>query len=278
MTSSPAGDHFAMCVIKIVKRELDGREIGLVVHQYACAGVELKHHIAYLYYILNRFNIVYIACDTTQGDASDFINIANESEYMKQRKMELNPIDAEFTNESFEETVKQVQKSYNPDSSTRRIVQKQYFSSPIIKAGNEHLRACFDQKLLFFASHAKSVKDMMSRMSGQDIMNIHNVHPEFIDSDAGNSGNILEFINWQDSLMELVKKECALIEVTASPLGNITFDLPHHMTRNRKNENRARKDSYSALWLATWGLKIFLASQSLPKIEQEDDMPAPRLL
>lgn len=279
ISSSPTADHFAMCVLKIISREPDGRKVGLVVHQYACAGAELKHHIAYLYYLLKKFNIVYIAVDCTQGQASDFINICNESEYMKSRKMELNPIEAEFTNESFDETVKQVQRSYNNDSSVKRIVQKQYFSSPIIKAGNEHLRACFDQKLIYFASHARSVKDAMTRLAAQDVMNIHNEHPEFVNSDVeGVGGNIWEFVEQQDLLIELVKKECALIEVTASPLGNVTFDIPHFMTRNRKNENRMRKDSYSALWLATWGLKVYLASQALPQREMEDDMPAPRLM
>jgi hypothetical protein len=278
MSLSPGADHFAMCLVKIVPRQPDGRKIGLVVHQYACAGVELKYHLAYLHYILKRFNVVYIVVDCTQGDASDFISIANESEYMKDRKIQLNPIDAVFTNESFDEIIKQVQRSYNPDSEVRRIVQKQVFTSPIIKSGNEYLRACFDQKLIYFASHAKSVADMMSRMSNENVLNIHNEHPEFIDTEAGNTGNMWEFINWQDSLIELVKKELALIEVRASPLGNLVFDLPHHMTRNRKNEKRARKDSYSALWLAMWGLKIYLASQELPKVEAEDDMPAPRLI
>lgn len=278
MTSSAGGDHFAMCVVKIVPRESDGRKVGLIVHQYACAGAELKHHIAYLDYILSRFNVVYIVCDTTQGDASDFINICNESEHMKKRKMELLPIAAEFTNEAFGETVQQVQKSYNPDSAVRRIVQKQYFSSPIIRAGNEYLRACFDQKLLYFPSRVQSVGDAISRMSGQDIMNIHNIHPEFIDTESGDTGNVYEFITWQDSLVDLVKKELALIEVKQNPLGGLTFDLPSHMTKNRKNEKRVRKDSYSALWLACWGLKIFLAAQDLPIPDQDDGQFTPRLI
>lgn len=268
MGSSAADDHFAMCVVKIVKRPKDGRDVGLVVHQYGCSGVELKHHIAYLYYVLKSFNIVYLVCDTTQGNNSDFISICNESEYFKQRKLELNPIVAEFTSDSFDDITKQVKLSYNPDSSINRIVQKQYFSSSIIKAGNEYLRASFDQKLIWFASHAQSVPDVVPVMCEQDVMNIHRTHPEYTDNDG--DGNMYEFVTYQDNMIELVKKECALIEVTPSPLGNLTFDLPHHMTRNRKNERRNRKDNYSALWLANWGLKIYLASQSLPIVEEED--------
>lgn len=268
-SSSPAADHFAMCVLKIAQRPKDGRKVGLVVHQYACAGVTMKHHIEYLYYILSRFNIVYIVCDTTQGDNSDFITTCNESEYFKRYKIELNPIAADFT-AAFEDTVKQVKQSYNPDSSVKRIVQKQYFTSPIIKAANEYLRACYDQELLYFASHANSVANAVPVMCEQDVMSIHRSHPGFHDSDLEGSGNMNEFITNQDNLIELVKKECALIEVTSSPLGNITFDLPHHMTRNRKNAKRNRKDSYSALWLATWGLKILLEARQLPEQERDD--------
>ena len=273
MSASAAGDHFAMCVLKIVERPKDGRKVGLVVHQYGCAGVELKHHIAYLYYILTKFNIVYIVVDSTQGANADFVSICNESEYFKQRKMELNPIVAEFTNDSFTDIVTQAKRSYNPDSASRRIVQQQYFSSSIIKAGNEYLRSSFDQQLIYFASHAQSVPNAVPPMTQQDIMHIHETHPEYYEIEG--VGNMYEFITYQDNMIELVKKECALIEVTPSPLGNLTFDLPHHMTRNRKNERRSRKDNYSALWLANWGLKILLAVREMPSVEQEDDLFLP---
>lgn len=273
MTMDPAGDHFAMCVMKIIKRVKDGREVGLVVHQYGCTGVELKHHIAYLYYLLIQFNIIYVVCDTTQGDASDFISVCNESEFFKQRKMALNPIEAEFTNEQFDEIIKQVQRSYNPASDTHRIVQKQYFSSPIIRSGNEHLRACFDQELVYFASTAQSqIDNTVSVLSHQDVMKMHSTHPEYYEQEG--DGDMTSFVNYQDAMMDLVKKECALIELSSSALGNVSFDLPHHMTRNRKNINRVRKDSYTALWLAAWGLKIYLASQELP-INEDDGSFAP---
>lgn len=280
MGASATDDHFAMCVIKIVKRPGknpgEERDVGLVVHQYGCAGVELKQHIAYLYYILARFNIVYIICDTSSGDSSDFVNICNESEYFKARKVELNPIDADFSTETFDEIVKQVQRSYNPDSSLRRIVQKQYFSSSFLKAANEYLRAAFDQKLLWFASHAASVENVTSQMCHQDVLGIHESHPEYqLKDDKGQTmGNMFEFVNYQDQMIERVKKECALIEVTSTPLGHLSYDLPHHMTRNRKNERRNRKDNYSALLLANWAFKIHIGAQALPPQEQEDEFLA----
>lgn len=273
VAASDSADHFAMCVIKIIKRASDGRRMGLVVHQYGCCGVKLEHHIAYLYYLLVRFKPVYVVCDTTQGDAGDFISVCNESEYFKTRSLELNPIQANFTSDSFEGIVKDVRRSYNPDSAVRRIVQKQPFTSAIIKSGNEYMRACFDQKLLLFASHAQSVPNMVPAMCEQDVMSVHRTHPEYTD-DIG-QGNMYEFVTYQDNMIEVVKKECALIEMVASPTGNVTFDLPHSMTRNRKNILRQRRDNYCALWLCNWGLKIYLAMSEM-LIQEEDDMPAPR--
>lgn len=262
-----AGDHFAMCVLKIIERK-DGRKIGLVVHQYGCAGVDLKHHISYLYYLIRSFNIIYICMDSTQGTNSDFMNICNESEYFKSRKMQLNPIEAEFTNANFSEIAQQVKKSYNSDSSVNRIVQQQYFSSAFIKAANEYMRAAFDQNALFFASHAKSIPNAVPIMCEQDVLGIHRTHPEYAEEEG--SGNMYEFVNYQDSMIEQVKKECSMIEITASPLGNLTFDMPSHMTRNRKNENRLRKDNYSALLLANWALKIYLAAMEITVLPEED--------
>lgn len=274
--ADPAGDHFAMCILKLMKRK-DGKRIGMVVHQYACAGVDLKHHIAYLHYILKRFNIVYIVVDSSGGSIVEFIKTCNESQVFKQSRIELNSIDAEFAKEDFDETIKAVKRSYNPDSSIRRIVHNQYFSSSIIKAGNDHLRACFESKTIQFASHSQSVPGAVQQMCQGDILDIHNTHPEYHDSDLEGSSSMWDFCSYQDQLIELVKKECALIECRASPLGNLSYDLPHHMTRNRKDANRVRKDSYSALWLAAWGMKIMTCAEEAPQEESEDTF-APMLL
>lgn len=275
--ADPAGDHFAMCVLKIVERANDKRKIGLVVHQYACAGVDLKHHIAYLYYILSRFNVIYVVVDSSGGSIVEFIKTCNESEVFKRGDIELNSIDAEFAKDDVDETIRMVKRSYNPDKTVRRIVHNQYFSSAVIKAGNDHLRGCFETKRIQFASHAQSVPNAIQGMAQADIMGIHNTHPQFHDKDLAGSASIWEFITHQDGLIDLVKKECALIEVTSSPLGHLTYDLPHHMTRNRKNVHRVRKDSYSALWLAAWGLHILMASLEAPQ-EESDDTFAPTLI
>ena len=49
--------------------------------------------------------------------------------------------------------------------------------------------------------------------------------------------------------MDLIKVQCALIQVTTSVQGTQSFDLPPNL-RKQKGADKARKDSYSALVLA----------------------------
>ena len=67
---------------------------------------------------------------------------------------------------------------------------------------------------------------------------------------------ILEAIDEQDSLIQLVKDECALIEVKTTLQGTQSFDLPQHLRRD-KSPKKARKDSYTALKLGNWACKIY---------------------
>lgn len=267
-SGSETGDHFAMCVLKIIEKKMtDGsmKKVGLVVHQYAEVGVDLHEHIAYLYYILSRFNIVYIGFDSTQGANLGFINICNESELFKEKKIELNNINADFGKTDYNEIIKQVQKGYN--KSTGTIVQPQNFHSDFQRAANEYLQACFDRQQIFFAAKAKANIGVLTSLLERDVGPILRSHSSFTDK-IGEQGEQSEFIIQQDDLMDLVKKECALIEVKSSQLGNISFDIPSHMKRASKTRNRIRKDSYSALLLANWCLKIFVESQDRPQEER----------
>lgn len=269
MGSSETDDHFAMCVMKIVRNKANDKDIGLVVHQYACAGVDLKHHISYLYYLLKNFNIVYIACDTSQGDNLDFINICNESKLFQDKKIKLNPIEnADFGREHSEELIQQIKRGYN--LSSRQIVQKQYFHSPFQKAANEYLRASFSFEHVLFAGQARAIPSLMDKMANQDIGDIHKTHPEF------EEGTLYRFIEHQDHLIKLVKRECALIEPSVSILGNISYKLPSLAKRN-KNRDRSRKDSYSALFLCNWALKLYTEAMQLPD-EDNDTTFMPSLV
>ncbi len=159
-----------------------------------------------------------------------------------------------------EDLAKQVRNSYY--IAAKRIVQKQYFHSSFQKAANEYMKACFDFGDLLFASKALSVPNLVESMQLQNIGGIEKTHTKFSD------GSLYDFIQNQDLLISLVKKECALIEPSVSKLGSVSYDLPSVAKRN-KNPNRARKDSYSALFLANWCLKLFLDAQNIKDDSEE---------
>lgn len=277
VSDAETADHFAMCLLKIVERHnSDGtkEEIGLVVHQYAQVGVPLKEHIYYLWYLITYFNVVYIGYDSSQGKNLGFINICNESELFRDKKITLKHINAEFGTDKEEEIVKQVRKGYNRDN--RMIVQPQSFHSQFQTAANEHLQACFDNRRILFAAKALPNPDTFKAMQIQDVGNLLKMHSAFANADPeavskGEPGLKDEFIEEQDVLMDLVKTECALIEVKVSSLGHMSYDIPQHMKRNNKKISRVRRDSYSALLLGNWCLRIYLAAMKLPEEEQETD-------
>jgi hypothetical protein len=67
---------------------------------------------------------------------------------------------------------------------------------------------------------------------------------------------MLDFIENQDDFIYQTKKQCVLIEHSATSRGTQSFDLPQHLKRSA-SANKARKDNYSAFMLANWGLKSY---------------------
>jgi len=262
---SEVNDHFAMCVIKIIDKKFHDdtvRKVGVVVHQYANAGAKPEHHIGYFLYLLTHFNIVYVAVDTSQGSNMDFINFCNESSQFKNAKKNLQAIQyVDFGKETFDDLVTEIQRGYNLEGGF--IVQKQFFHSTFQKAANEYMQTCFNRRQLLFAAKALPNEGAMAKMRGQDIGDIIAYHPDFVGPNQ-ERGDMDDFIAQQDVLVDLVKKECALIEVKVSSLGNTTFDLPTNVKKASKNKNRIRRDSYSALFLGNWALKLYLESKSRP--------------
>ncbi len=272
-SDSENSDHFAICVMKIVERKMSDdsiRKIGMVVHQYAQSGeVSLKEHIEYLYYLLTAFKVVYIGYDASQGANLGFINICNESELFREKNIKLEPIDADFGKEHSSEVIKQVQQKYNRMAG--RIVQPQMFHSDFQRAANEHLQACFDNRNVVFAGKPRAHKASFDILMEKSIDRILDVHSAFnAKSEDGNmtvGGPKDDFIAHQELLMDLVKKECALIELKSNGLGHLSWDLPSHMKRAGKTRNKVRKDSYSALLLANWCLYIYTNAMNLPPVD-----------
>jgi hypothetical protein len=255
-SSAEYSDYFAMCLLKLVKK--DGNKVPMVVNNYMVAGGNFQDHILYLYFLIKNFNIVYIAIDSSQGD-NEFITSANNSQLFKSNKINIIEIEADFKRDDQSETPKEVNRSYNRTSG--RIVQKQPFTSPFQKSANEYLQGCFDFKRVFFAGKltANETEGGIALDADISILSQHEYYKET---------SINQFIEWQDTLMDKLKQQCAMIEISQSSLGSQSWDLPLNFRRS-KNPDRIRKDGYSALLLANYATKMYLSSREII----EDEVP-----
>jgi hypothetical protein len=246
-SNSPSSDYFAMSVLEM-DEETDQ---GTLVHNYAIAGGDLKDHIKYLYYIVTSFNLVMIVIDNA---GYQFIDSCNESELFEKIK-DIRFIDFESDKEGldYDAQVRQARRKYNLED--KKICFKQNFSTNFIRKANEQLQADIDHKRIWFASRATangSVFDSMSRERVSVKMTGHD--------------SLLDLIEFQDSWVYETKKQCALVEVKSTAKGTQTFDLPLHLKRS-SSANRARKDNYTTLMLANWGLKSY---NDIMKHKEED--------
>lgn len=252
LSGSETSDHFAICVMKIVKRA-DGKEIGMVVHSYAIAGGNLKDHILYLFFLLWNFNVVYMGIDASQGDEVEFINSCNQSKLFKDAKVELLAIEADFKKDTFTEVPAQIKRSYN--QTIGRIVQKQPFSSAFQKVSNEYLQGCFDHKGMLFAGKLAANSAAAGRAMNADLSMLQ-THADFEDMSPS------QFIDNQDLLLDVTRNECSMIQTRQTVLGTQSWDLAQNLRRTT-GPNRVRKDSYSALLLCNWCLKCYLDSVTI---------------
>jgi hypothetical protein len=85
-----SADHFAIQVFKVNRED----QKVCLVHSYAIAGVDLKEHMFYFFYLINHFNIVGICGDYNGG--VQFINSCNESELFKKAALKINTIEVDF--------------------------------------------------------------------------------------------------------------------------------------------------------------------------------------
>lgn len=268
LSGSEGSDHFAMCLMKLVKRPTDDRRIGMVVHSYAVAGGNLKDHMTYFLYILTNFNVIYIGLDASQGNELEFVNSCNQSKAFKENRIELLSIEADFKKDDFKELPAQIRRSYNKTSG--RILQKQPFGSAFQKLANEHLQACFDHKRILFAGKISANSDTAARGMDVDLSMLQS-HADLIDPDTKSLSNN-DFMELQDRLLDLTRKECAMIQVKATELGTLTFGLPQSAKRT-SGPNKQRKDSYSALLLCNWAIHCYLNSLTVDVVPKMQDFP-----
>jgi hypothetical protein len=100
-----------------------------------------------------------------------------------------------------------------------------------------------------------AIDDDYSRQKTAKI-NIDDIKYSKIEEDLSSGAKLIDFIEHQKDMIELIKVQCALVQVTTSTQGTQSFDLPSNL-KKQKGANRARKDSYSALVLGNWMMHMY---------------------
>ena len=253
---SESSDDFAMQVFKLN----DESQTGTLVHGYALSGSRLKDHIFYFHYLLTEFNIVAVCGDYNGG--VQFLNAANESELFKRANLKINCLSGEFDNiEKYQEALRKNKSEYN--TKTHTICHLQKPSSSWIRRANEHLQARFDHKKIWFGARATNDNyhaQKNKRIPIEKIKFLRNSDAIF--EKQPNAAKMIDFVEHQYDMINLTKTECALIQITTSPQGTQTFDLPQNLKR-QTGPDKARKDSYSALVLGAWMIKIYYDMQNV---------------
>ena len=253
MSDSPNADYFAMAIIEIDNET----QQGTLVHTYAGLG-NLKNHVNYLYYILTNFNIHLMVLDNAGADV--FLAACNESETFKKEKLEIKifEFDSEVEGNDYDLMVKNAKRKYNLED--KRIAFNQVFTNTFIRKANEYLQACIDYKKIWFASKTCGNDDFFNEQFNC------NINIDLIKSEDKKEWSMLDFIENQDDFIYQTKKQCTLIEHSSTARGTQSVDLPQHLKRS-SSPNKARKDNYSALLLANWGLRCYNDMMNQPKEE-----------
>lgn len=245
-SNSSTSDDFAMCLLEL--EEKDDRMIGTIVHTYAESGRDLKDHIKYLHYLMTNFNIEMVIIDHA---GFQFIDAANENELFRRDKINLKIFEfsAEKDGVEYDEELKKAKREYN--KTIGRIVYTQYFTTDFIRKGNEWLQSCFDYKKIWFGGCIKGNERAFDKAisTGLDPYSFANM--EGCDKDET---GMTYFIDTQEEQLAQTRYQCAAVEVKTSARGVLSFDLPDNMKKN-KGADRMRRDSYTALMLAAWGMK-----------------------
>ena len=245
-SESDGSDDFSMQLIKINPEKRNGT----IVHSYALSGTNLKKHIEYIHYLLTHFNIVSIVGDYNGG--VQFINSCNESEIFKKAGIKLDMFDADFDNpQEYDKALRDARNQYN--ISTRRIVHLRKPSSAWIRYANESLQAAFDHKRIWFAGAAMDEAYNRQRLANIPIQTLKFSRH---DDEKESGAKQIDFIEQLKDNIELIKVQCALIQVNTSAQGTQSFDLPLNLKKQR-GADKARKDSYSTLVLGNWMMQTY---------------------
>ena len=247
-SETESSDDFAIQVLKINKE----KQISTLIHSYALSGSALKDHIKYFLYILQNFNVVAICMDYNGG--VQFMNSCNESELFKDAKINLKPIVTEFERpDDYIQNIHAAKMEYNKSDFKYVFLRKP--TSSWIRLANEMLQANFDHRRIYFGSRA--IDDNFRSQTRKKIGITDLKFSNALDSEKENEeAKMIDFIEHLSDMILLTKTECALIQITTSAQGMQNFDLPPNLKR-KSGPDKPRKDSYSALVLGNWMVKIY---------------------
>ncbi len=246
---SESSDHFAMHLYKLN----EDTNQGTMVHGYALAGTNLKHHIFYFHYLIKNFNIAAIVGDYNGG--VQFINACNESALFKSSNIKIKNISADLDKpENYREDLLSFKREYDPKSFCYCVLRKP--TSSWIRQANELLQSHFDHNKIWFASRA--FDDSYHNQINQKIpiKELKFLNSAESDLSPQESSKMIDFLEHQHDIVNLTKAQCALIQIKTTSQGTQTFDLPDTLKRTT-GPNKARKDCYSSLVLGNWMIKIF---------------------
>ncbi len=246
---SESSDDFAIQVFKLNAE----KQTGTVVHSYALSGATMKDHIRYFAYILLNFNVVIVIGDYAGG--VQFISACNESEIFKKDKLQLKTIEVDFEKpENYNSDLQKARNEYN--KSENKICYLRKPTSNWIRQANEMLQSNFDHNRIFFASKAIDESYQTQRRKRIPIEKLKYLKTADHGEKMTKEAKMIDFVEHQSDMIELTKVECALIQITTTSQGTLTFDLPSNLKR-QSGRDKARKDSYSALVLGNWMVKTY---------------------
>lgn len=256
---SESSDDFAMHVFKLN----DNAKNGTLVHSYAMPGLKMNDHINYFHFLLKHFNIVSIVGD--YGGGVQFMQAANASQQFSEANIKIDEISANFDDlENYQEQLRVAKKQYNLKDKRICILRKA--NSDWIRRANELLQANFDHKRIWFASRAldKDYRTQISHNIPIDDLTFLPNQKELVKGKG--QAMMIDFVDHQFDMLNYTKNQCALIQVTSTPQGTQTFNLPSNL-RRQSGPGKARKDSYSALVLGNWMIKIYY---DMIDVQEED--------
>lgn len=264
-SESEEADFFSMHVGKILRPE---NKIA-IIHSFALTGQALKTYMRYFLYLYTHFNIVGMIGDRNGG--LQFISSCNESEMFKNAGIELKYVEGVFDKpEDYHEDLVELKNSMN--KTDHKICYLRNPSSQWIRAANELLQANVDHKRILFGSGAFLGDKHFDEQRKANVP-ISELKWEPENRSSGEAAKI-DLIDYCKQNIELTKTQTTNIEVTTSPQGTQTFDLPLHM-RKQTGKNRPRKDLYSSLVLLNWWAKIFFDAEEVNPEEGPDQTFVP---